>query len=324
MSRVKLFPSGSEFEVLPGQTILEAALSSGMTVPYQCDNGSCGNCRARIIEGSLAETRHHDYVFCGSEKQQPMLLMCVSSPATDMIIEPVLASSGTDIPLQQISTRVKKLERAGDDVMVVTLRTPRSNTLRFLAGQYVTLDIPQAGKRNKSIASCPCNGLDLQFHFRRQPGDSFAGYIFDELKTHATIEVSGPCGDFLLDEKSDRPVLMIAYDTGFSAMKSLIEHMISLESTQPVHLYWIVPDAKPYLDNQCRAWSDALDNFCYDSLPLDEARIIFRPITDDYASLHEHDVYLAVPRQLGDELSELLQDAGARDEHIYSCNMKRL
>jgi CDP-4-dehydro-6-deoxyglucose reductase len=105
-------------------------------------------------------------------------------------------------------------------------------------------------------------------------------------------------------------------------MKSLIEHMISLESTQPVHLYWMVPDDRPYLHNQCRAWSDALDNFRYHRLPLDEAKIMFRTITDDYASLHDHDIYLAVPRDLSDELCELLLDAGARDDRIKTNHMK--
>jgi CDP-4-dehydro-6-deoxyglucose reductase len=105
-------------------------------------------------------------------------------------------------------------------------------------------------------------------------------------------------------------------------MKSLIEHMISLESAQPAHLYWMVPDDKPYLHNQCRAWMDALDNFRYDRLPMDEAKIMFRNITDDYASLHDHDIYITAPRELSDELCELLLDAGARDDRIKTNQMK--
>ncbi|MBL8499118.1 MAG: 2Fe-2S iron-sulfur cluster binding domain-containing protein, partial [Nitrosomonas sp.] len=34
-------PSGHVFQVEPGETILEAALREGFSLPYGCRNGSC-------------------------------------------------------------------------------------------------------------------------------------------------------------------------------------------------------------------------------------------------------------------------------------------
>ncbi len=311
MHRVELFPSGRHFIVEPGQTILEAALTAGVTVPYLCANGSCGDCRARIIEGIVGETAHHDFVFTGTDRQHPMLLMCMSQPASDMIIETALPIGNEDIPHQRITTTVKTMQRIREEVLILTLRTPRSKTLRFLAGQQVTLRVPKAGETNRNIASCPCNGLELQFHFRLEPGDGFSDYLFKELKPQDTVEVEGPFGELMFDDESTRPVLLIAYDTGFAAMKSLFEHIISLETEQPVHLYWMVPgEGHAYLVNQCRAWADALGNFRYTELFTMDAATVYATIADQYDNLKEHDIYICAPGAFSRELKDLLEGGG--------------
>jgi CDP-4-dehydro-6-deoxyglucose reductase len=317
MHQVELFPSGRRFAVAAGQTILDAALVAGITVPYQCANGSCGNCRARIIEGRLAESGHSDYVFTGNDRLHPMLLMCTSQPATDMLIEAVLMNEQDDIPHQQVTTTVKDKTLLSDDVMLLTLRTPRSKTLRFLAGHRVELQFPDAEICHKSIASCPCNGRDLQFHFRRKPGDICAEYVFDTLKPHDSVEIQGPCGGLVFDESSQRPVIMIAYDTGFSAMKSLIEHMISLDAEQDIYLIWLLPaNGDAYLQNQCRAWHDALVNFNYAILDSTNSVNIYKAININQIRIENHDIYISAPIELTHSLQNLLLENGAQPERI--------
>lgn len=317
MHRVELFPSGRQFAVESGQTLLEAALEAGIPVPYRCANGSCGECRARIVEGAHEETGHRDYVFTGAERQHPMLLMCRSHPTSDMVLQAALVGGPADIPHQYIATTVRKIEPLGEDLMVLTLRTPRSNTLRFLAGQQVELAIPGAGRRRKSIASCPCNGRDLQFHCRRRAGDAFAEHLFDRLAVGDPVEVQGPYGERVLDEESPRPVLLIALDTGFAAAKSLIEHIISLETDQPMHLYRLLPNGQPaYLANQCRAWRDALSEFRYRELPTDDVAAAAAAINADLGDLAPYDIYLSAPAALGEALRGQLLESGARPEQI--------
>lgn len=248
----------------PGETILDAALRSGIAVDYHCENGTCGDCRARIIEGETGLCLHHDYSFKGADKSRPMLLMCRTHPASDMVIEAQEASSWQDIPLQKIRTSVTRVERIQPDVLVLHLRTPRSRTLRFFAGQHLTLEIAGFEPIYKSIASCPCNGRDLQFHFRRPAGDPLSDYVFGTLEKRDIVDIEGPYGDFVLDEQSGRPIILIARETGFAPIKSLIEHLISIEISQAIRLYWVTRyDNGHYLENYCRAWKDALDNFSY-------------------------------------------------------------
>ena len=72
---VTLHPSGHQFTVEPDETILEAALRSGININYYCSNGSCGECKARVMEGELAEIQHHDYVLSAAEKRGNTVLL---------------------------------------------------------------------------------------------------------------------------------------------------------------------------------------------------------------------------------------------------------
>jgi CDP-4-dehydro-6-deoxyglucose reductase len=266
-ARVTVRPSGHGFSVEEGETLLEGALRSGLNMNYHCNSGSCGECRARVLEGHPGARLPHDYVLGETARQQGMVLMCRTHAATDLVIEAREAQGVEDIAEQSIETQVAKLEQPVEDVMILHLRTPRSRTLRFLAGQHVTLNIDGLPPRSKSIASCPCNGMQLQFHVRRVAGDPFSDYVFQTLKPRQKIRVEGPFGEFVWDEEARRPVIFIAFETGFAPIKSLIEHAIALEYDQPMHLYWIARDREGhYLANQCRAWQDALDEFAFHPL----------------------------------------------------------
>ena len=78
-------------------------------------------------------------------------------------------------------------------------------------------------------------------------------------------------GEFVLAD-SPRPLVFAACDTGFAPVKSLIEHAMALEAAESLSVIWLAPAADGhYLDNLCRAWSDALDDFRYLPLTLEGA-----------------------------------------------------
>lgn len=314
--RIRIEPSGREFEAARGETILEAALRAGANVPYNCNNGSCGQCAARLLSGEPGKQLPHDYTFKQHEKDQGLFLMCSTTPGSDMIIETFTIGDAESIPHQEIDTKVYKVDTVADNIRILQLRTPRSQTLRFLAGQYVTLQTDGL-QRNKSIASCPCNGMYLQFHVRYAEHDPFARYIFDEISSRSVVHVSGPKGRFTLDEDSRRPLIFIANDTGIAPIKSLIEHCIALETNQSMHLYWLVRNrSEHYLANYCRSWQDALDNFLYTPVFMDELgtqqtpeeniRLVAEQIVTDYPNLEQHDIYMNGPADIYSPMTEIL------------------
>jgi CDP-4-dehydro-6-deoxyglucose reductase len=251
--------------------------------------------------------------------------MCRARAASDLVIETAEATGVADVPLQELIAKVVKLERLTDDLMVVHLRTPRSKTLRFLAGQYVTLEIDGLPPRDKSIASCPCSGRLLQVHFRRREGDPFPKYVFSQLRTSKKVLVTGPFGEFILNEASPRPIIFLAYETGFASIKSLIEHAIALELEQPLHLYWVVEkDGGHYMRNYCRAWVDSLDSFRYTPLHLHDSDSslgkrtarVFELLWSDYPDLSGVDLYMSIPVGAEHPLRERLLEHGLPEERL--------
>lgn len=300
--KIKVQPSGKQFEAQPHETLLESALRSGLSPAYSCNNGTCGECRAKLLSGKLGEAKFHDFKFTDTEKQDDYFLLCRNCAETDLEIEVAEAGSVADIPQQEVKAKLKTLEKLNDHVMLIRVRLPRSQTFRFLAGQQATINIPDLEPRNKSIASCPCITQFVDFHVAYNPDDPFSDYIFNRLKVSDPITLTGPEGEFVLNEESTQPAIFIAYETGFSAIKSLIEHAIGIEMSQPMHLYWLSPDEENmYMHNYVRSWTDALDNLSYVGITGHEETQCLEQaaekITTDFPDLSNYQVYMSGPEE---------------------------
>ena len=319
---VRVLPSNHEFFLEGNDSILEAALRSGLALNYGCSNGNCGLCKARIVSGEVKKIRPHDYALSAAEKAQGHALLCANTAITDLVIEANEARGVHDIPLQEIDTRVKTVEQLNGDIAILHLQTPRSKRLRFLAGQHALLGLADGVAATYPIASCPCDDRNLQFHIRRRDGDAFSHHVFGSLKGADTVRVQGPQGAFVLQEESPRPIILIAYETGFAPIKSLIEHAMALDTAEHMHLYWLAARKEGhYLDNLCRSWADALDDFDYTPLVVpirsEACEQIVTHILNNHSGLGEHDVYVAGPETLTNEAEYLLLDQGLPSSQLF-------
>lgn len=306
-AHVTVLPGRQEFLVEGQDTLLEAAIRAGIPLDYGCSGGNCGLCKARLVSGQVKQTRHHDYVITEREKVQNYILLCSNTAVSDVEIEAAVAGSVQDIPFQQINARVRNLTPLGDEFMLLHLETPRSQRLRFLAGQNVTLQVGEAYTAELPIASCPCDDRNLLFHVRRMPGNLFSDYVFSNLRRNDSVRVEGPQGEFILHEGSPRKLYFIAFDTGFAPIHSLIEHALS-QNYGNMELHWFGSTAESiYLPNVARAWTDALDNFGYSEHVADfdlrslssnrEAAIVeaLRSIAANDPELTQGNIYIAGP-----------------------------
>ncbi len=312
-AQIHLMPSGHEFFVEGNNSILEAGLSAGLALNYGCSNGNCGKCKAKLISGEVKKIRQHDYVIPEAEKNQGYILACSNTAISDIVLEADEATHADEIPLQKISARVKKVEKLNDNLILLQLRTPRTQRLRFLAGQKAQLSAVGIEPAEYHIASCPCDEMNLQFHICRQANNPFAEYIFNKIQNSESLNIEGPDGSFVLREDTTRPLMFIAFDTGFAPIKSLIEHAMTLDVNEFSHLYWFhQANAKPYMHNQGRAWSDAFDTFRYTPqhiANLNDADVItaqLNDISNDYPDLSSFDIYACGPAVAIDALNDFL------------------
>jgi CDP-4-dehydro-6-deoxyglucose reductase len=233
----------------------------------------------------------------------------------------------SDIARQVINTRVHKMEQIGKDHLIVELRTPRSSTLQFLAGQFVDLTIEGVeGRFHGTIASCPCNGMYLQFHFQNS-SDPFVEYMFSQLQRGQTVRVTGPYGQVTFNEQHTHPVIFITQDHHFAGVKSLIEQAINLGFEQPVRLYWIMSENRPhYMKNYCRVWKDHFEDYRFipnktakKSINRADVKQIVREIVYEYP-LMNFDLYLSLAKTDARMIKRYLSEKGFSADQVLSIS----
>lgn len=83
---VVLGKSGREFIVEPGSTILETLRQAGLNVPASCEQGVCGTCETRILEGV---PDHRDLLLTPAEKAsgKTMMICCSGSLSERLVLD---------------------------------------------------------------------------------------------------------------------------------------------------------------------------------------------------------------------------------------------
>ena len=72
--KIKIDSTGEYFEVKPSETILEGAISSGITMPYGCQDGACSSCKGKVISGNFFLDEHQSSALTDSEKKNKVIL----------------------------------------------------------------------------------------------------------------------------------------------------------------------------------------------------------------------------------------------------------
>jgi len=323
--RVEVRPSGHEFQVEGRDSILQSGLKAGLKLSYGCENGTCGLCRARVVDGEAQRIRPHDYPLSEAERAQGHILMCAYSAITDLKIETLEAAGPADIPRQEVVTTIRAVTALADDTRLLHLQTPRSSRLRFLAGQSADLGAATAAgdaHATYPIASCPCDDRNVHFHVGRDAGDHFAADLFSgALRAGDRVTLVGPVGGFVLGPGEGRPLVFLACDLGFAPVKSLVEYALSADAAPSYTVAWLAtrPDGH-YLANQCRAWAEALDGFAWVPAthedPAAGAEALVAGL--DAGSLARSDVYVAGPEAFVRAAEFALRGAGVPGESLFT------
>jgi ferredoxin-NADP reductase len=75
---VTIASSGATVCVRADETLLSALRRAEVPTPYSCQQGFCGTCRTRVLEG---EVDHRDTLLTAPERDSRMMLVCISRAA---------------------------------------------------------------------------------------------------------------------------------------------------------------------------------------------------------------------------------------------------
>ncbi|MDE2441072.1 MAG: CDP-6-deoxy-delta-3,4-glucoseen reductase [Betaproteobacteria bacterium] len=236
--QVTVQPSGRQFVAEADETILDAALRQGLTMPYGCKDGACGACKGHVQSGSVDHGKAQAHALKDEEKAAGLALYCCAKAQSDLVIECKQIISGSQIPVKTLPSRIEKLEKLAPDVIAMHLRLPASERLQFLAGQYIDILLKDGKKRSFSLANAPHDDALLQLHIRHVPGGLFTEQVFSTMKVRDILRFNGPHGSFYLREDSPKPMILLAGGTGFAPIKAIVEHAIAENCLRPMFVYW--------------------------------------------------------------------------------------
>jgi toluene monooxygenase electron transfer component len=220
-------------------TILRAALRQGLGFPYECNVGSCGNCRFDLIEGEVAHDRADAPAWTDRDRQRKRYLGCQARPLGDCKIK-VNLRDHYKAHHRPVRTEARLVETEDVTHDIREFRFRLADPAPFLPGQYALLYVPGVtGGRAYSMCNVSEDGAEWHFQIKLVPGGSATPRLFGDLGIGDAIQVDGPYGMAYLREDVPRDVLCLAGGSGLSPMISIARGFARSEKLVGRNLHFI-------------------------------------------------------------------------------------
>jgi ferredoxin-NADP reductase len=84
-ARVRFQRSGQVAEEAPGRTILETAEDAGVSIPFECRSGICGQCKTKLLAGRVV--MDSEDALSAAEKARGFILACQAHSVGDVTVD---------------------------------------------------------------------------------------------------------------------------------------------------------------------------------------------------------------------------------------------
>ncbi|MDX1504125.1 MAG: FAD-binding oxidoreductase [Spongiibacter sp.] len=219
-----LFFDGQAYQLRDGESVLHCLLRHQCRIPHSCQAGICQSCVMEERPPS-AQLRKAQSGLSDRQQQQGAFLSCRLVPSSDMTIA---------LPQRRntwLDAHLTGREQLGDDFYTVTL----SARCTWQPGQYFALSCEGHHQRFFSpIGSASAGDLTLLLRYRRN--GAISSRLIRGMAIGDTIQLRGPLGNFLLDERDDgRPILFLGEGTGIAPLLSMAERVREQDEQRVMH-----------------------------------------------------------------------------------------
>ena len=240
MAQISIPAANISFDCPEDDTIMRAAVRHGLGFPYECNVGSCGNCKFELLEGEIEHLRQNPPGWSERDLQRKRYLGCQAKPLGDCKIKLNLRDHyKSQIPPRKVSGKLIGMDDLTHDIR--EFRFELAESVKFLPGQYALLSLPKVeGARAYSMGNITQDGKQWHFQIKRVPNGLATGALFDQLHIGDRIDLDGPYGMAYLREDAPRDLLLIAGGSGLSPMVSLTRGAAASEKLkgQQVHFFY--------------------------------------------------------------------------------------
>jgi len=221
-----------------------------------------------------------------------------------------------------VTCKVSSIEKLNDFLYRIFLQPQQAAS--YKAGQYVSVVMGEKDKRHFSIANAPRDEL-IELHIGATPENSYAMPVVEKMQSEGLVDVEIGNGEAYLREESTRPIVVVAGGTGFAYAKSIVEQVIALQLTNPVHLYWGVKEsAHFYLQETASGWANNHENIHFhpvielaDPQWVGHQGYVHNAVLKDISDLSAFDVYVVGRFEMAKVVREDFVKQNGSVEHIY-------
>ena len=356
-------------EVPMGGKLLQTLADKKIFVPSACGGGgSCGQCKVQVLEGggeilptelghmSRREVRDHWRLACQTPVKQNMKLQ----------INPEIFS------VQKWECTVKSNRNVATFIKELVLELPKGEHVDYRAGGYIQIECDphtvaykdfdidpeyhgdwdkynlwqyvsnctEHVTRAYSMASYPAEKGIVMLNVRiaspptrmpNVPPGLMSSYIFS-LKPGDKVTISGPYGEFFVNEKSDAEMIYVGGGAGMAPLRSQIFDELLTKNCQRKISYWYGARSlrEVFYADEFDRLAEKFPNFSWhlalsDPLPEDNWKgptgFIHQCLYDLYLKDHpapeDCEYYMCGPPMMTGAVVKLLDSLGVERENIY-------
>ena len=213
-----------EFACPPEETLLNAGLAYGLSLPYECGTGTCGTCRARVMSGGAHMGWSDAPGMARLKRDKGDVLMCQARPTADCVLRvpSKVARQAVTMPKRRTAV-IDVVRHLTPDVLHIEVALPAP--MQFDAGQFVVAEAPGVtGGRAYSMVNFAATTDRLHFVVKRKPGGRFSDWLFDGRIAGAELNLFGPLGRATFRPDEGRNLLCITGGSGIAGIMSILEH----------------------------------------------------------------------------------------------------
>ena len=213
--------------------------------------------------------------------------------------------------VQKVQAKIVSIIRLNDTIWQYTLKS--AQFISYQAGQYLQIHKPE-GENFYSIANAPSAEQVYELHVRHRSQTQLGS-------EQEALCVSLPYGRCDVSHlHPHKPILFLAFGTGFSSIRAMIEHLSNQSDTRPFELHWGVTVAEDLYDQKSlQSWEQTQNNYHYFPHIASGGQSDLIPfIIERYPDINHWQIVMAGPFDLMYDMQKKLLQHGCHKESIFS------
>ncbi|MGB0203038.1 MAG: NADH:ubiquinone reductase (Na(+)-transporting) subunit F [Acholeplasmataceae bacterium] len=317
--------SDTQIAVYGDDTVLSTLANNKIFIPSACGGkATCGFCKFRLIDNVPDVKPTEEPFLSQEERDKGVRLSCQVKVKDSLNIE--LPSSL--LTAKEFQTVVSHVEDLTYDIKLVRFEMIEPKTVDFKPGQYMQIKVPGIDIiRAYSLASNASEKNYVEMLIRYVPNGQATTFVHKALEENDKIILTGPYGDFFLQEDSERPIVCIAGGSGKAPIRSILFRLKELGMTRKVKYFFGARAVRDlYYTEELMQLQKDFSNFEYIpalSEPLEEdhwegATGLITDVLDRMTGdLSEHEAYLCGSPGMIDACIKVLNKHDIKTENVY-------